>query len=108
MPALVDPAMGEACARGEKGTPTGRTRFAYIGGCCAPPASFPHKNKNKSCLSKVGSVWLLSLKVEPCWLGSFQKTDRKVRQKNACDEDEWLNVTSSRRLSGFFHLPSSY
>jgi len=37
-------------------------------GASAPPAPTPRKNKNKSCLSKVGSVWLLSLTIESCWL----------------------------------------
>jgi hypothetical protein len=47
-------------------------------GASAPPCTYPaRKNKNKYYLSRIGSIWLLILKLKPCWIK--QKSLRKSR-----------------------------
>jgi hypothetical protein len=61
-------------------------------GASAPPKPSPRKNKNKTCLSKMGSVRLLTLKIEPC----------RIRQKASRDEPE-----GRRRYSGLMQTVSA-
>jgi hypothetical protein len=59
-------------AASEQSSHTGRE------GASAPPCTYPaRKNKNKYYLSRIGSIWLLILKLKPCWIK--QKSLRKSR-----------------------------